>query len=303
MVEKSKSIVLDKVIGYKLEKEEVFISNQDSILYSLGIGFSEDPLNKEDLNFTYEMAEDFQSFPTIMGAHALKLNTKIILNHPFIPNFNMMSLLHGEQWTEIINPIIPDSKVYIDAELVDFEDKGSGTIFMIGCNVYDEEHKILGKVKSVLFVRDIKGHGYKSTGVLKNFSVPSKIPSNKKPIKEISVETKKNQALLYRLGGQDLNPLHVDSQMSKMGGFDIPILHGMCFYGITCKAIYQSISKDNLSNIAYFNARFTSHVLPGETLIISIYNENNGKIIVSVKTKERGKQVLIGECLVKNTKF
>ncbi len=303
MVEKSKTLVLDKVIGFKINKEELFLSNQDCILYALGLGFSEDPLNKEHLNFTYENAENFQAFPTIIGAHALKMNVKIILDHPYIPQFNSMTLLHGEQWTEIFKPIIPDSKIFIEAELCDFEDKGSGTIFVIGCNIYDDENTLLGKVKSVLFVRDIKGHGYKSIGVIKSMSIPSKIPADSKEIKEVQLKTSKNQAILYRLGGQDLNPLHIDSEMSKMGGFEIPILHGMCFYGMSCKALFETLSKDDVTNICYFNARFTSHVLPGETLLISLYSGKNGKVYVSAKTKERGKQILIGEALLKKHNF
>lgn len=303
MVEKSKTLVLDKIIGFKTDKTEIFISNDDALLYALGIGFNmDDQLNKKHLNFTYEMAEDFQCFPTIIGAHALPLNEKIIVNHPYIPNFNMMSLLHGEQWTEIIKPIVPDSKYFMQGELLDFEDKGSGTIFMIGVSTYDEENQLIANVKSVLFVRDIKGHKYKSTGILKNFSVPSSVPKDHL-LSKVSIPTRKDQALIYRVGGKDPNPLHVDSQMSSMGGFEIPILHGMCTYGITCKAIYEAFSPDDVNKINYFNARFTSHVFPGETLDISFYKGSNNKIVVSVKTKERGRQVLIGEALISNPKF
>lgn len=302
MVEKSQKIITEKVIGFKLDKKEGYISNEDAILYSLGIGFSEDPLKKEDLDFTYELSDNFQCFPTQLGTYALDYNAVLLENHPYIPNFNFMSLLHGEQWTQIIQPFQPGMKIFYDAECIDFEDKKSGTVFLFLNNFYNEEGELILKSMSVLFVRDIKGHGYKSTGLLRKLSIPNK-PPQRVPDKVVLAPTKKNQALLYRIGGKDPNPLHVDSSMAKMGGFDTPILHGMCFYGMTCKAVYESITVDDLSNIISFNARFTSHVFPGETLEILIWKGEGNKLIVSAQTKERKKQVLIGEVQMKKTKF
>lgn len=303
MVSKPKSMDVSKIIGYKVEREEYFLTSKDAILYSLGIGFSENQLKKEDLNFTYENADNFQPFPTIIGSVTLKINEKVMFNHPHLPEFNPMSILHGEQWTEILSPLVPDTKIFLEGELIDFEDKGSGTVFVIGCTIYDEENKIIGKTRSVIFCRDIKGHKYKSTGILKTMAIPAKAPENKKPLHVLSYKTNPNQAILYRLGGFDLNPLHIDKDMAAMGGFEIPILHGMCFYGIACKAIFESVTPHDVWSILSFNVRFTSHVFPGETLEVSIYNGNGGKLLVSVKTKERGKQVLIGEALIKSPKF
>lgn len=308
MIEKAKEIDTSKIIGYKIDKTELEVTNNDAILYALGIGFSDDPLDKKHLNFTYENSENFQCFPTMFGGHALKYNAKILTEHPYIPHFNMMSLLHGEQWTEIINNeelIIPENKYYIDAELIDFEDKGSGTIFLIACNIYNEESKIILIVKSVLFIRDIKGHKYKSINIINQKSIPTKIPNEaaNNLINKIIYKTNKNQAILYRIGGKDLNPLHIDSQMSSLGGFKTPILHGMCFYGIVAKALYEKLTNNNVLNLSYFNARFTSHVYPGETLIIFIYKSLNNKYFVKVTTKERDKQVLIGEASIITPKF
>eukprot|EP00340_Litonotus_pictus_P005851 CAMPEP_0170523996 /NCGR_PEP_ID=MMETSP0209-20121228/9448_1 /TAXON_ID=665100 ORGANISM="Litonotus pictus, Strain P1" /NCGR_SAMPLE_ID=MMETSP0209 /ASSEMBLY_ACC=CAM_ASM_000301 /LENGTH=295 /DNA_ID=CAMNT_0010812453 /DNA_START=19 /DNA_END=906 /DNA_ORIENTATION=- len=295
-------MLTDKVIGFKLEKQEGFISNEDAILYSLGIGFSEDPTKKADLDFTYEFADNFQCFPTSLGAYGLEYNAKLIQSHPYIPDFNMMSLLHGEQWTEVVKPFQPGMKIFYDAELADFEDKGSGTVFLVANTFWDEEGSIILRSKSVLFVRDIKGHKYKSTGILRQISIPGKAPQTN-PDKIVSVPTKKNQAILYRIGGKDPNPLHVDENMAKMGGFDTPILHGMCFYGMTCKAVFESICPDDISNVLSFNARFTSHVFPGETLEVFIWGKDSGKLLVTARTQERKKQVLIGEVEIKKSKF
>ncbi len=105
--------------------------------------------------------------------------------------------------------------------------------------------------------------------------------------------TTKNQALIYRLCN-DRNPLHADPDMAAMGGFDAPILHGLCTMGITSKAIQQHFFKNEPELIKQVNGRFTSHVFPGETLVVSAWKEND-TIIFSTKTKERKQAVtLIG---------
>ena len=104
--------------------------------------------------------------------------------------------------------------------------------------------------------------------------------------------TTPNLAILYRLNG-DRNPLHIDPDMASMGGFDKPILHGLCFFGITARAIQQHFFKINPDAMKQIGVRFTSHVFPGETLVISGWKEGD-TIIFSTSTKERGKVVISG---------
>uniref|UniRef100_A0A7S3IUD3 MaoC-like domain-containing protein n=1 Tax=Strombidium inclinatum TaxID=197538 RepID=A0A7S3IUD3_9SPIT len=90
-----------------------------------------------------------------------------------------------------------------------------------------------------------------------------------------------------------MNPLHVDPQMSAMGGFKVPILHGLCTYGVTAKAVYEKFFPDDPQQLKKFSSRFTSHVFPGETLVVDMWKEGK-TIIVETKTKERGLVVLKG---------
>jgi len=91
--------------------------------------------------------------------------------------------------------------------------------------------------------------------------------------------------------------------MSQMGGFDVPILHGLCTYGITGKSAYDSFCGDDPSKLVSFNARFTSHVFPGETVITQFWKGNGNKILVTTKTKERGLICLVGEISINSPKF
>lgn len=96
-----------------------------------------------------------------------------------------------------------------------------------------ESGEVVFRIYSNLFIRGIGGFGHK--GTIKN-AFPS--PPKRQPDHVSTEKTTKNLAFLYRLNG-DLNPLHVDPAMSEMGGFKVPILHGLCTYGITARAVYE----------------------------------------------------------------
>ena len=150
-----------------------------------------------------------------------------------------------------------------------------------------ETRELHTTVRSSLIVRGLGGFGYKGT-------IKSAIPQMPKRqpdfVKEES--TTPNQAFLYRLCN-DRNPLHVDPQMAAIGGFDKPILHGLCSYGFSARVIQEKFCPENPDALGEINARFTSHVFPGETLVVMCWKEGD-KVVFATKTKERGKVVVMG---------
>jgi hypothetical protein len=213
-----------------------------------------------------------------------------------------MTLLHGEEWIEIIKPLPTSGDLTFEMEFADLEDKGKGVVFCIQVKLKGKNDNTVYSVLYVnLFVRGLKGEGAKSNGILKGGQL-AKVPTEK-PFKEVTLKTHVNQALYYRLGGNDPNPLHVDPEMSAMGGFEKPILHGLCFFGMTAKAAYETFCDDKIENMLSYKARFTSHVIPGETLNIQFFKNGNNSIIASVSTVERKLQVLQGEFKFKSAKF
>ena len=300
-VERSKKLEPSKVIGFKSKMLEFPINSSNTIIYALSIGFNEDPMNKSHFKFTYELSDEFSVFPTYVSVIPLKDLTDLLGGCPGIPDFNMMSLLHGEEWIDFVKPLPTSGSVLYQSEIADLEDKGKGTVICIQIKIYSkEDQSLLAVVTSNLFVRGLKGEGVKSVGLLKT-TLP-KVP-NTQPFKQVTYKTYPNQALYYRVGGNDPNPLHVDPEMSIMGGFEKPILHGMCFYGMTGRAAYELFCNENADNFMSFKARLTSHVIPGESLNFQFWKGSGNSLIVAVKNVERATTVLVGEITLKDAKL
>jgi acyl dehydratase len=105
------------------------------------------------------------------------------------------------------------------------------------------------------------------------------------------------QALLYRLLG-DRNPLHSDPSFAAAAGFPRPILHGLCTYGVVCKAVVDALLDGEVGRVAAFEVRFAGVVFPGETLRTAVWREG-GRLIVSTTVDERdGAPALSGAELV-----
>ena len=83
--------------------------------------------------------------------------------------------------------------------------------------------------------------------------------------------------------------------MSELGGFDVPILHGLCTFGFTARAVFEQYHKEDPMILKKISGRFTSHVFPGETLVVDMWKEED-TVIFATKTKERGDVVLKGYC-------
>ena len=83
--------------------------------------------------------------------------------------------------------------------------------------------------------------------------------------------------------------------MSEMGGFKVPILHGLCSFGFTARAVFEKYHKEDPMILKKISGRFTSHVFPGETLVVDMWKEGN-QVVFATKTKERGIVVLKGYC-------
>src|SRR5688572_5429012 len=131
-MERTKKLIPEKVIGFKSTKNYDYkIEPTNTIIYALSIGFNENPLNKKDFKFTYELSDDFSVFPTYAAVIPLDKSAEFLSACPGIPDFNFMSLLHGEEWVEFVKPIPINENLQYQMEIADLEDKGKGTVISI----------------------------------------------------------------------------------------------------------------------------------------------------------------------------
>lgn len=200
-----------------------------------------------------------------------------------------MMLLHGEQYLEVRSWPIPTEAVTVNyPKLVEVVDKGNASIVVTGSLTKDKKTgKELFYNESQAFIRGAGGFGGpKKGGDRGNATRVYQMPK-RSPDKVVEEKTTEEQAAVYRLSG-DRNPLHIDPEFSKVGGFKTPILHGLCFFGIAGKAVFSTYGA--FRNI---KVRFAGVVLPGQTIVTEMWKEGN-YVIFQAKVKETGKLCISG---------
>ena len=261
-----------------------------TMLYALSIGMGRDPLDPRELPFVFEGAE-LKAVPTM--AAVLSPNTLVSEL-----NIDMALMLHGEQRLTLHRPLPVKASLVSEVRVSEILDKGAGKGALIFLETILREagdDRPLVTLGSTLFARGDGGFG----GPTKPASAPHLIPERAPDLTHVT-QTRPDQALLYRLNG-DRNPLHVDPDLARRGGFPAPILHGLCSYAIACRAVLAAVCDYDPNRIASFDVRFTSPVYPGETISTDIWVDNG---VVSFRCRVEARGVVSinnGRCLLRFT--
>ncbi|MFK3736057.1 MaoC family dehydratase, partial [Streptomyces sp. NPDC088090] len=131
-------------------------------------------------------------------------------------------------------------------------------------------------------------------------------PPTRAPDKAVDVPVREDQALLYRLSG-DWNPLHADPEFAATAGFDRPILHGLCSYGATLKAVTDTLLGGDVARIRSYATRFAGVVYPGETLRVRMWADGDGggagsgRIVAAVSAVERDEAPVLADTVIEHT--
>ncbi len=276
-----------QALGAKLEAVESSWDEDKLILYALGVGVGlgvsqVDP--KRVLQYTYE--NGLKAMPTY-GVIPMFSAVGSLFNVPGL-SFNPMMLLHGEQYTEILAPPLPTAaEIVTEGTISGVYDKGKGALVTIDFITSDKKTKkpLLKNVMSA-FIRGEGGFG----GDAKSPEVGNN-PPDRAPDVVVESPTLTSQALLYRLSG-DKNPLHVDPMMAKMGGFDVPILHGLCTFGYLGRAVVETCTDNEPERFKSIQVRFSKPVFPGETIVSQLWKVSPTEIVCKARVKERDLDVI-----------
>ncbi|MEX0786362.1 MAG: MaoC family dehydratase [Dehalococcoidia bacterium] len=201
--------------------------------------------------------------------------------------FNPMMLLHGEQRIELRAPIPTSGKLTTQGKIRAIYDKGSGALVITDAETKDEQGNVLFTNTFGAFLRGEGGFG----GDRGPSASGQNVPPEREPDHTIEYKTSPNQAALYRLSG-DRNPLHIDAGFAKMGGFDRPIIHGLCTFGYAGRAVLHAACGGDPARLKDFEVRFSGVAYPGETIVTRIWNESPNRVLVQATTAERGEPVI-----------
>ncbi|MBY0440616.1 MAG: dehydrogenase [Mycobacteriaceae bacterium] len=252
-------------------------TDRDTLLYALGVG-----AGTEELSFTTENSHGItqQVLPTyaVISCPAFGAVAKI-------GTFNWAMLLHGSQEIRLHAPLPAAGKLSVISEVVDIQDKGAGKnaiIVLRGRGSDPQSGSLVAETLTTIVIRGAGGFG----GNPGQRSAAPEIP-NREPDARITLPTRRDQALLYRLSG-DRNPLHSDPWFAAQAGFPQPILHGLCTYGVAGRALLAELGHGQAANITAMAARFSSPVFPGETLTTLIWRTEPGQAVFRTEATGSG---------------
>lgn len=243
---------------------------------------------RDELQWVYENSDDFQALPTFGVIPTFNAVAPFSLSD-ILPNFSPMMLLHGEQYLEIRSFPIPTEAVTVSyPRLVEVLDKGKGGVVVSGSVTKDKRTgKELFYNESTVFVRGSGDFGGRSKGLDRGAATKAYNPPKRAPDTVVEEKTTEEQAAVYRLSG-DRNPLHIDPEFSKVGGFKVPILHGLAFFGVAGKAVLKAYGQYRSIKV-----RFAGSVIPGQTLKTEMWKEGN-TVIFQTTVVETGKLAISG---------
>lgn len=264
-------------------------TDTETILYALSIGMGRDPLNAKELPYVYEQDGVLQTVPSL---------ATVLVPDMFPPDlgWDYSQVLHAEQRMRLYRPLPPAADLLIDKKVVNAFDRGPtrGALILLEAEGrLASDDTVLFTLGCTIMARGDGGFG----GPSGKGPAPHRAPK-RAPDLSCDISTRIDQALLYRLTG-DRNPLHADPVKAAAVGFDRPILHGLCTFGVACNAVLKTICDYDYTLIEEIDGRFSAPVLPGDTITTDMWQDGN---IISFRcsVKERDSVVLRnGKCTLK----
>jgi len=272
-------IAYPAILDLKREGQAFSWGERETMLYALGVGMGADPMDRRELPFVYE--NGLRALPTLATVVAWGSGPNM-----GSMGINYLLVVHGEQKVELHRPMPTEAKITADSRVVGAFDKGpKGAVIVTETVLRDAgDGAPIATLTSSTFARGDGGFGGPSEGQAPPHEVPTRAPDQ-----SIDFPTRPDQALLYRLSG-DRNPLHSDPDVAAAAGFPRPILHGLCTYGITGRAVLQACADYDPARIASHQVRFSAPVCPGETVTVDLWRDGDA---VSFEARVKSRDVTV----------
>nr|WTB30772.1 MaoC/PaaZ C-terminal domain-containing protein [Streptomyces sp. NBC_00830] len=278
-----------KAVAAEPRTAEISWNHKDVQLYHLGLGAGTPATDPAELRYTLESRlHVLPSFATVAGAGMGVVGG---LSSPGI-DVDLAAVLHGGQAVRVHRPVPVTGRAVQTSKVAAVYDKGKAAVLVLRTEAADDQGPLWTN-DAEIFVRGEGGFGgergpsgrHAAIAVAPNHTV-------ERPVRE-------DQALLYRLSG-DRNPLHADPEFARKAGFDRPILHGLCTYGMTLKAVADTLLGGEVARIRSYRTRFAGVVFPGETLRIRMWT-GDGHVRVAVTAVERDDAPVLADTLVEHS--
>ncbi len=254
----------DILLALDIPEVEHAYGPRDCILYALGVGLGQDPVNEDELAFVYE--KNLKVLPTFAAVQAYN---PYALRRPEA-GITWNQVVHGEFSVVLHRPIAPQGTVVSRARIRDVIDKGAAK----GALIYSERKIIdkpsgalLATINETVFCRGDGGFG----GPKRQTPPPHALPA-RAPDAVVDLATRPEMALVYRLSG-DVNPLHAEPAFARAAGFPRPILHGLATFGVAGHALLKALCGYDPARLTAMAGRFSAPAFPGETIRTEIWRD------------------------------
>ncbi len=276
-------IDLTAALGAELEPVEFSWTSSDVQFYHLALGAGHDPMDPGELRYLADGTP--QVLPTFSSVAAtFHMTEPPRVSFPGV-DIELSRVLHASEAVTVPAPLPPSGSGRAITRVTDIWDKGKAAVLLNETMVTDPAGKLLWSTKRSIFARGEGGFGGER-GPSTSSVTPEWAPDF-----TVDIPVLGQQALLYRLCG-DRNPLHSDPGFAAAAGFPRPILHGLCTYGMTCKALVDTVLGGDTAQVASYGARFAGVVFPGETIRAKIWRDGDSYVGV-VTAPDRGDEIVL----------
>jgi acyl dehydratase len=260
-------------VGSVGDETEISWDSDDCLLYAVSVGAGVTDPTGFELEFTTENSTGVvqRALPTMpvvlgMGTPAKPGARSATAD---LGSFDLAMLVHGEQSLTLHQPLPVAATAITQGRVAAIYDKGKAAVVVLESEARDKATgELLYTTSNSMFIRGEGGWGG-DRGPSVKFTAPDRAPDH-----VVTYATRADQALLYRLNG-DRNPLHSDPKFAALAGFPKPILHGLCTYGFTGRALLHAVCGSDPDRVTSIDVRFSSPVFPGETLDVKIWVDGN----------------------------